>query len=103
MIKHIVMFQLKDKAQGKTKEENLAIAQERLSIFGEVIPSLVRMEVQVNAKEAADSNYDLVLICDFNSMADLDAYQKHPKHLEFAEFITAVRENRACIDYTYEV
>ncbi len=42
---------------------------------------------------APDSNYDLSLIFDFKNMDDLKfAYQKHPMHVEFGKFITAIRE-----------
>ena len=54
-----------------------------------------------NATAAPDSNYDLSLIFDFKNMDDLNAYQKHPMHVEFGKFITAIRESRACIDYEF--
>ena len=54
-----------------------------------------------NAAAAPDSNYDLSLIFDFKNMDDLNAYQKHPMHVEFGKFIAAIRESRACIDYEF--
>lgn len=41
------------------------------------------------------------LFFDFKNMDDLNAYQKHPMHVEFGKFITAIRESRACIDYEF--
>ena len=88
MIRHICMFKLKD----ENKEANLKEALRRLEEMREVV---------TNAAAAPDSNYDLSLIFDFKNMDDLNAYQKHPMHVEFGKFITAIRESRACIDYEF--
>lgn len=96
MIRHICMFQLKN----ENKEAVLQEALERLEKLKN-IDLIKRFEVVTNDKEAPENNYDLSLIFDFDNMEDLDAYQKDPLHLEFARFITEVRQNRACIDYRF--
>ena len=96
MIRHICMFKLKD----EDKEANLKEALRRLEEMRE-IPLIATFEVVTNAAAAPDSNYDLSLIFDFKNMDDLNAYQKHPMHVEFGKFITAIRESRACIDYEF--
>lgn len=94
MIRHICMFQLKE----ENKAAHLQEALERLNKLRNI--SLIKhFEVVTNDENAPKNNYDLSLIFDFDSMEDLEAYQKDPLHLEFAEFITGVRQNRACIDY----
>ena len=40
-----------------------------------------------------------ILLCMFDDMEGLNAYQVHPKHVEFGGFIKKVREARACIDF----
>ena len=45
------------------------------------------------------SNYDVALVFDFETVEDLELYQKSELHLEFGEFVGSVRENRACIDF----
>lgn len=99
MIRHIVMFRLKPEANGKTDYENTLEAKERLANFVDDIPSLKRLEIGINSKDAPQSNYHITLVCDFEDIAGLDAYQVHPAHLKFGKFITEVREERACIDY----
>lgn len=94
MIRHICMFKLKE----ENKEANLREALERLETLRD-LPQIKSFQVVTNFKEAPESNYDLLLIFDFLSMEDLDEYQKHPKHLKFGEFISQVREARACLDY----
>lgn len=101
MIKHIVMFKLSENADGKTKKENLDIALNMLKNFKELIPVIKDFKAVANSTDAPDSNYDISLICDFESIDDLNEYQNHPEHLKFGKFITQVRESRACIDYEY--
>ena len=97
MIKHIVMFKLKEEG----KEAAIREALERLSTFQEEIPTLKAFQAVVNAPAADPTNYELALICDFEDIDGLNAYQVHPAHIAFGNFIKGVRESRACIDYEY--
>lgn len=101
MIKHIVMFKLSENAEGKTRKENLDTALDMLKNFKDMIPVIKDFKAVSNSADAPDSNFDLALICDFENIDDLNAYQTHPEHLKFGKFITQVRESRACIDYEY--
>ena len=74
MIKHIVMFHLKE----ENKAENIKEALKRLSTFPDEIPTLRGFEAVVNAPEADGTNCDLALVCDFDDMDGLNAYQVHP-------------------------
>ncbi|MBR4362779.1 MAG: Dabb family protein [Ruminococcus sp.] len=100
MIKHIVMFKLKE-AGGRTEYENAAEAQKRFESVIENVKELRRGEVVINSKDAPESNYTISLLCDFDSINDLNAYQVHPAHVEFGRFIGTVKTDRACIDYEY--
>ena len=92
---------MKESANGKGGYENAVEAAARLQELDGKIPSLKKIEVKVNSKEAPQDNYELVLICDFEDVEGLDAYQKHPLHVECAKKIGEVRESRACIDYEF--
>lgn len=96
MIRHICMFKLKEENKEQNIQEFIARAQSL-----KVLPMLRHFEVVSNFKEAPESNYDVSLIFDFDSMADLDAYQTSPVHVEFGKFVGTVREERACIDYEF--
>ena len=96
MIRHICMFKLKEEG----KEAALKEALERVQTLKE-IPVLQRFEVVTNSKEAPESNYEISLIFDFNSIEDLNSYQKDPRHVAFGDFIKSVRTDRACIDYEF--
>ncbi len=100
MIKHIVMFKLKE-ADGKTEYENALEAQKRFDNVIAEVKELKKGEVVINSKDAPESNYTIALICEFDDIAALNAYQVHPVHVEFGKFIGTVKTDRACIDYEY--
>ncbi|WP_066717824.1 Dabb family protein [Clostridium sp. Marseille-P299] len=100
MIRHIVMFQFKESADGRTKKENLEIAKEMLESLDGVVPTLKSLYVALNHEYASKENYDLVLVCEYEDIEGLNAYQIHPEHKKVSEFIGKVRETRACIDFT---
>lgn len=94
MIKHIVMFKLNDVSRaGEVKE--------RFNKVIENVSELKKGEVVINSADAPDSNYTIALICDFENIGDLNAYQVHPAHKEFGAFIAEIKTDRACIDYEY--
>ena len=98
MIKHIVMWRVKDKALGKTKEENIADIKIMLEKLKTVITEIKDIEVGINVEDLTGS-HDIVLYTTFENEEDLDAYQKHHEHLEVAKFIRQVVADRACVDY----
>ncbi len=100
MIKHIVMFKLKE-ADGRSEYENALEAQKRFDNVIANAKELVKGEVVINSKDAPESNYTISLLCDFKTIDDLNAYQVHPAHVEFGKFIGTVKTDRACIDYEY--
>ncbi len=94
MIRHICMFKFKE----DNKDENIKLAVKKVQALKE-LPEIKGFQVVTNLKEAPATNYELSLIFDFDSLEDLDKYQKDPKHVEFGNFIKSVREDRACIDF----
>lgn len=100
MIKHIVMFKLKA-TEDKTEYENALEAKNRFDSVIANVPQLKRGEVVINSADAPQDNYTIALLCDFETIDDLNAYQVHPAHIEFGKFIGTVKTDRACIDYEY--
>jgi hypothetical protein len=100
MIKHIVAFKLKEIAEGKSKSENAAIIKEKLLSLKN-LPMLKKLEVELNSPKADATNYEVVLITEFKTFDDLNAYQVHPDHKKVGEYIGKVRESRACIDFEF--
>lgn len=98
MIKHVVMWKLKDNAEGRSKIENLEYIKKELEVLKGEINEIKNIEVGINIVDDPGA-YDLVLYSEFNSQKDLDIYQKHPSHVKIAEYIGKVRESRVVVDY----
>lgn len=99
MVRHIVMFKFKEEAEGRTKKENLQIAKEKLEALQGVVPTLKSSYVKLNDENANPSNYDIVLVSEYDDMEGLNAYIVHPAHKMVGEFMGKVRESRACVDF----
>lgn len=99
MLRHVVMFQFKEEAEGRTKEENVAITKAMLEALPKKIPYIRSSCVAVNAKDADEGNFDLVLITDFDSMEDYRKYKVHPDHVAVGTFMKPVRITRASVDF----
>lgn len=98
MLKHIVMWKLKDQAEGADKAANAAKMKELLDACANIVPGILKFEVAL-AQPGLEATYDVVLYSEFASKAALDAYQDHPQHVALKPFIGAVREARQCMDY----
>lgn len=98
MIKHIVMWRLKDSAQGNDKAVNARLVKEKLEDLRGRIPGLLRIEVGLNFAAEADAA-DVVLYSEFEDRAALDAYQAHPLHEAMKPFIKDLRCERRVVDY----
>ncbi|EKO1912244.1 Dabb family protein [Clostridium botulinum] len=98
MIKHIVMWKLKEFAEGKSKLENANIIKTSLEDLQNKIDVLKLIEVGVNINNSKQA-YDVVLYSEFEKLEDLNLYQNHPDHLKVGEFINKVKEERIVTDY----
>ncbi|MDV0447136.1 hypothetical protein MsAg5_10110 [Methanosarcinaceae archaeon Ag5] len=100
MLRHIVIWTLKDEALGNPAAKNALLIKEKLEgLFGK-IPEILSIQVQSNCLDGA-GNGDVVLICDFESAETLKAYQKNPLHVEVAEFVRSVNSGRSSIDFEF--
>ena len=98
MIKHIVMWKLKDFAEGADKAANAAKMRDLLNGCKGIVPGMFAFEVAL-AQAGLEATYDVVLYSEFASKEALDAYADHPTHQAVKPFIGAVREERQCMDY----
>jgi len=101
MIKHVVLWELKPEAEGKTAEENALEIERRLLALRKTVPQIRSMEFCLSCNPGANdplTRYDAMLIATFDNMEDLNAYQVHPDHQAVSRFITKVRGTRAVFD-----
>lgn len=100
MIKHIVMWKLKEEAEGNGKSENIRIVKEKLLALKPLVPQIHSIEVGVNFN-TSDAAYDVVLSSTHLTKADLAGYVQHPAHKEAAKFIGNVVAERRVVDFEY--
>lgn len=98
LIKHVVMWKLKESAEGNSKEENAKLMKSKLEALPGEIKELKELEVGINIVEDPGA-YDIVLYTAFNDKNDLKTYGAHPTHLEVVEFIKKVVAARVVVDY----
>lgn len=98
MIRHIVMWTLKDQAEGQDKAANLAQAQALLRSCAHCVPGIQTFEV-ATATPGMDCTNDLVLHMLVDDAQVLANYQNHPDHLAIKPFMKAVVLERRCMDY----
>ena len=98
MIKHVILWKLKDELQGEEKEQVKAGIKQGLEGLAGQIPGLI--DIKVRTEYLSSSNMDVMLDTTFEDEASLKAYATNPKHVEVADGkvrpYTAVR---ACMDY----
>ena len=99
MIRHIVIWKLDD---SYIPEEKLALISEmekQLRSLKGKVTQLKSMEVQRNAAQAAETNFDIILDTTFDSITALSEYQEHPEHKEVVARLSKIKKHRAAIDY----
>ncbi len=91
MVKHIVMWKLRDKSDAANIKARLEALQGR-------IPGLLHIEVGIDFL-ATDQSADVVLIAELESRAALESYQKHPEHQAVVPLVKAAAITRTVADY----
>lgn len=100
MIKHIVFFNFKQEAGGRTKMENIAIARTMLlNLLGKV-PTLRSMHAGQN-EACGGTAWDFALVAEFDSLEALQEYVVHPEHKKVSAFMSEVRSDRAFVDFEF--
>lgn len=97
MIRHVVMWTVRDEADGLDKEGISAKICADLSALKGKIPEIKALSVGASVTHG-DMHYDVCLIVD---VADLDAlkrYDTHPEHLKVRDYIATVRIERVVAD-----
>jgi heme-degrading monooxygenase HmoA len=98
MLKHIVMWKLKEHAEGADRAANAREMKRRLDECANIVPGIHKFEVTL-AQPGLEATYDVVLYSEFENKAALEAYARHPTHQALVPFIGAIRDARQCMDY----
>lgn len=101
MVKHIILWKLKDELSEAEKQEvKVGIKQGLEALLGKV-PGLVEIKVNIDGR-LDSSNCDVMLDSTLESAEALAGYAKHPAHVEVAD--TKVRpftKERTCLDFEF--
>lgn len=100
MVKHIILWTLKDSLSEEEKIQIKKSIKEGLESLKGVIPGLIDINVQIDGR-LASSNADLMLDCTLESEEALKGYAVNPAHVAIANSrvrpFTAIR---SCLDFT---
>ncbi|KKB63211.1 stress responsive protein [Robbsia andropogonis] len=103
MLTHIVMWKVKDEAEGASKVHNLEKMRELMLACATIVPGIHKLEVGIAAPAGPGvaSTFDIVLYSVFADADALQAYQVHPQHQALVAFVRKVTEGRQCVDYAH--
>lgn len=98
MIKHIVMFKLKEFATPEEKQAKMQEIKEKLEALIDKIEVLRMIRVDFNCNPA--ETWDIILTTELDTLEDVKTYAEHPEHVAVAKgIIGPVKADRACVDY----
>ncbi|MCR5282845.1 MAG: Dabb family protein [Lachnospiraceae bacterium] len=98
MVKHVILWQLKDELSDSERAAAKADIKAGLEGLAGQIPGLVSIKVHTNGLES--SNADLMLDSVFEDEASLKGYAVHPDHVAVATGIVRPKvKSRVCMDY----
>ncbi len=98
MFKHIVMWELKESAAGKSRIDNAHLIKSALEKLPILIPQIVIYEIGINISESSVSD-DLVLNSSFNSKEDFEIYRDHSEHIKVVELIRELSAKTHVVDF----
>jgi len=98
MIKHIVMWKLKEEALGNDKLKNAKIIKDSLEALTDICEGVNTIEVGIDILQTEQS-YDVVLVSVFENKNAYKEYAIHPEHQKIVPFIKEVTKSRIAVDY----
>lgn len=98
MVKHVIIWKLKEEYSEEQKKEIKAGIKAGLEGLKGQIPGL--LEIQVHTDGLASSNADLMLDSTFLDESSLKGYAVHPAHVAVADGkVRPYTASRSCLDF----
>lgn len=98
MVKHVILWTLKETLSAEEKEQVKAKIKAGLEGLRGQIPGLLEITVHTNGLKS--SNADLMLDASFTDEAALAGYAVHPLHVAVADGkVRPFTASRVCLDY----
>lgn len=99
MVRHIVLFKLKNMESPEEKLDIMKRFKEAIEALPAKISVIRKIEVGLNVNPA--EAYDIALNSEFDTLEDVNFYATHPDHVAAAKILAEVKEGRACVDYEF--
>lgn len=97
MVKHIVLFKLKENAPQEQKNEVMHAFKNAIEALPAKIPFIRKVEVGLNIN--SNETWDIALYSEFDSLDEVKAYSIHPDHVAAAKLLAELKQDRSCVDY----
>ncbi len=98
MVKHIILWQLKDELSADEKKKIAEEIKQGLEGLAGKIEGLISIKVNINPLDT--SNADVMLDSSFTDFAALKGYAVHPLHVAVADGkVRPFTATRVCMDY----
>jgi hypothetical protein len=97
MIRHIITWKL---AATDADGRNAAFTElsEGFGALPKLIPEIKALQIGRDLDET-EGNWDVALIIDYATTADLETYQQHPAHASVKEIVRRVTTTRTAVDF----
>ena len=98
MVKHIILWQLKDELSAEEKKVIKTEMKEALEGLVGQVPGLLEVKVQIEG--LASSNAEVMLDTTLTDEAALKGYAVHPAHVAVADGkVRPYTQTRSCLDF----
>ncbi|MBQ9415956.1 MAG: Dabb family protein [Clostridia bacterium] len=98
MVRHVILWKLKEEYGAERKEEIKRGIREQLEALNGKIPGMVRLTIVTEG--LSSSNADVMLDSVFTDGAALSGYAVHPDHVKAADtFVRPFVALRLCMDF----
>ena len=97
MVKHIVLFKLKD----EVPETDKLVVMNKFKEAIEALPakrSVIR-KIEVGLNMNPGESWHIALYSEFDNLDDVKFYATHPDHVAAGKIIAEAKESRSCVDY----
>ena len=97
MVKHIVLFKLKDEVPETDKLVVMNKFKEAIEALPAKISVIRKIEAGLNMNPG--ESWHIALYSEFDNLDDVKFYATHPDHVAAGKIIAEAKESRSCVDY----
>lgn len=97
MVKHIVLFKLKEEVPAAEKLAVMNRFKEAIEALPAKIAVIRKIEVGLNINPG--ESWHIALYSEFDTLDDVKFYATHPDHVAAGKIIAEAKESRSCVDY----